>query len=71
MSLQFADNVAATHSLINTSPAPGSGVSNVSFFVEMEPGLSYTIASYCFGISTAAIVTDWGGPVTIFENGSG
>jgi hypothetical protein len=40
-----------THSLTSTSPAPGSGVSNISTFVEIVPGLSYTTALYCLGIS--------------------
>lgn len=39
------------HILISTSPGPGSGVSNVVILVEMEPGLSYTTALYCLGIS--------------------
>ena len=29
-----------THKLIKTSPAPGSGMSSSSIFVEMDPGLS-------------------------------
>lgn len=31
---------SGTYKLINTSPAPGSGTSNSSIFVEIEPGLS-------------------------------
>ena len=43
------------YKLINTSPAPGSGISNSSIFVLIEPGLSYTTALYFLGMSTEAI----------------
>lgn len=32
--------ISRTHRFIRTSPGPGSGVSNSTTFVEMEPGLS-------------------------------
>lgn len=49
----FSKGVAQcyTHSLTSTSPGPGSGVSSISTFVEIVPGLSYTTALYCLGIS--------------------
>jgi len=55
------DKMRRTDRRTSTSPAPGSGVSSSSSFVEMVPGLSYTIALYLLGttnvfsVATAAM----------------
>lgn len=41
-----------TYRLIKTSPGPGSGISSSSIFVEIVPGLSYTMALYFFGMAS-------------------